>query len=220
MTRGLLINKVALKMDEISSSDFVSVSVGLDDNNPLYTQINGLLNESINDVLSKAPIYRLQNHVKIESPKRYRIIGDESNPASRKVAEFSVPEGFIRLASIHDDLFQRPITELAVEGSDVDKRQHNRFLMAKTSKPVAVIGRGSDGTRIITCYSFSNGDTPATIMSYIESIVDDYDFDADIDIDEYLANIVTWACAGKVFAVQGDALKAKTCDENAMALMV
>ena len=54
MDRQELIRKVALKMDEISSSDDVIVSVGIDDNNPLYTQIDSLLNESVNDMLMKA----------------------------------------------------------------------------------------------------------------------------------------------------------------------
>ena len=63
MIRHELIKKVALKMDEISSSDDVIVPVGTGDNNPLYTQINNLLNESVNDVLMKAPIYRLSGHI-------------------------------------------------------------------------------------------------------------------------------------------------------------
>jgi hypothetical protein len=51
-------------------------------------------------------------------------------------------------------------------------------------------------------------------MSYIHR------FDGDFaDFDEYLAEVVTWACAGKVFAAQGDTVKGKTCDENAVALM-
>ena len=61
MTREELIKNVALKMDEISSSDDVIVDVNISDNNPLYTQINKLLNESINEALVKAPVHRIGN---------------------------------------------------------------------------------------------------------------------------------------------------------------
>jgi hypothetical protein len=209
MHRQAFIKKVALKMDEISSSDDVIVSVGIDDNNPLYTQINSLLDESVNDVLMKAPIYRIPDIFKNHStPKEYIITNN------RQIAVFSVPDDFIRLVSISSDLFKRPVVELAIEGDYISKRQHNVFLMAKSAKPVAVIGHSLSGERIISCYSFDADESPQATMSYIHR------FDGDFaDVDEYLAEVVTWACAGKVFAAQGDTVKGKTCDENAVALM-
>lgn len=216
MTREELIKKVALKMDEISSSDDVIVPVNASDNNPIYTQINALLNESVNDVLTKAPIYRLQNHVtSLDSGYEVKEIFN----GTRKVAIITVPEDFIRIASISDEAFQRPIVDLAIEGDDVDKKQHNKFLVAKSAKPVAVIGRNATGGRIITCYSYGN-ETPALSFNYISRYNNESDTSAETDLDGYMVDVVSWVCAGKVFAAQGDANKGKLCDDNASALMV
>lgn len=215
MTRQELIRKVALKMDEISSSDDVIVSVGIDDNNPLYTQIDSLLNESVNEVLMKVPTYRIpQSHTNVISDSTITPLFSNH----RKSATIKVPDDFLRLVSITDDEFHRPISELAVEGNDVDKRQHNKFLVAKQSKPVAVIGRDNEDGRVIRCYSYGIDDSAAPSMLYIK-MYQDTNPSTDIGLDDYMIDIVTWVCAGKVFAAQGDITKGKTCDENAVALM-
>lgn len=212
MTREELIKKVALKMDEISSSDDIIVSVSAEDNNPLYTQIDSLLNESVNDVLMKAPIYRLHDHISSVDNSTTSNIFD----AKRKVAVISVPDDFVKIVSIKDDLFQRPIVELALEGDDVDKRQHNRHLVAKNAKPVAVISNGVN-TRTITCYSYSSAETPNPSMLYIQRY--EGSDASDTGLDEYMTDVVSWVCAGRVFAAHGDMNKGKICDENAAALM-
>jgi hypothetical protein len=218
MTREELIKMVALKMDEISSSDDVIVAVDSSDNNPLYTQINGLLNESINDVLTKAPIYRLQNFVGLPSLDD-EYTEDSTTYSPRKVVVFKVPSNFIRIASITDAAFKRPVVDLAIEGDETSKRQHNRFLIAKESKPVAVLGRDAEGNRVITCYSYSSSATIDPKFLYVKRYEDDT-MSASIDLDDYLTDLVSWVCAGKVFATQGDVTKGKICDENAAALMV
>lgn len=216
MTREELIKNVALKMDEISSSDDVIVSVLSSDNNPLYTQINGLLNESINDVLTKAPVYRIQDHIAVLNNKgtAKNIFG-----STRKSYVITVPDDFIRLVSISDTNLQRPIVDLSIDGDDVSKRQYNKFLVAKSAKPVAVLGRDTAGKRIITCYSFSASVTPAPSFSYIQRYVKNT-MNADAGLSDYLIEIVSWVCAGRVFAVQGDINRSKMCDENASALMI
>ena len=194
-------------MDEISSSNDVIIPVGIDDNNPLYTQIDSLLNESINEVLMKAPIYRLHNH----------IVSTSASTAATangvKVAVINVPEEFLRFVSIIDNAFQRPIVELAIEGDDMAKRQHNKFLIAKTAKPVAIISNSAAQERIITCYSYGTNGQPSPTLNYIKR------YDDEQELDEYQIDVATWVCAGKVFSIQGDIAKGKTCDENAVALM-
>jgi hypothetical protein len=219
MTREELIKKVAMKMDEISSSNDVFVSVGADDNNPLYTQINSLLNESINDVLSKAPVYRLTSFVSVVPKDDIRA---DNVDGGRQVAVARVPSNFIRIVSITDTLLKRPIVELAYEGDEVDKRQHNRFLMAGNAKPVAVFAQDvlGQGEKAITCYSYAAGDTPNPAIHYIKRFEGSLDTSSSIDIDDYLADIVTWVCAGKVFVAEGFADRGKICDENAAAIMI
>ena len=220
MTREELIKKVALKMDEISSSDDVIVAVDSSDNNPLYTQINGLLNESINDILTKAPIHRLTSFVDVVLQGNANTC--DAPVGNRSVAVFNVPKDFIRLVSIVDTNFKRPIVELSFEGDEVDKRQHNKFLMAKSSKPVAVLGLNAEGQgeNKITCYSYDKNTTPYPTMHYISRFEGALDLSSNITIDDYLADIVSWACAGRVFAAQGDVNKGQLCDNNATALMV
>lgn len=216
MTREELIKKVALKMDEISSSDDVIVPVGTGDNNPIYTQINNLLNESVNDVLMKAPTYRLHAHIGEVTSFDERTIFS-STDKERIIAVFSVPEDFIRFVSVSDDKFQRPIVELSMEGDDIAKRQHNRFLVAKTAKPVAVLSSNYGG-RTISCYSYDSNPNPSFL--YIKRYEKDRDTSAETDLDEYMVDLTSWVCAGKVFAAQGDIAKGKICDDNAIALMV
>ena len=216
MTREELIKKVALKMDEISSSDDVIVPVNASDNNPLYTQINNLLNEAVNDVLMKAPIYRLQSQTSLCSnvPTIVELFNN-----TRKAAKISLPEDFIRLVSISDDAFQRPIVDLAFEGDVVDKKQHNKHLVAKSAKPVAVLSN-TNGGRHIYCYSYDSSDSPNPSLLYIKRYDNDKETSADTDLDGYLIDLVSWVCAGKVFAAQGDINKGKICDDNASALMI
>lgn len=195
-------------MDEISSSNDVIVQVLESDNNPLYTLIDSLLDESVNDMLMKAPLYRLYNHTGTAASSRPTTVN------SIKVGIIDVPTDFLRFASIEDKAFQRPIVTLAVEGDEVDKRQHNKHLVAKKAKPVAVIGNDATKGRIITCYSYGIADTPSPTMLYVKR------YDGNAALDEYQTDIVTWVCAGRVFSAQGDINKSKICDENAAALMI
>lgn len=235
MTREELIKKVALKMDEISSSDDVIVPVGTGDNNPLYTQINNLLNESVNDVLMKAPIFRIQNQVVLLED--INIVLESIFGGLRKIAVITVPEDLIRVASITDTNFQRPIVDLSIEGDEVDNKQHNRFLVAKSAKPVAVIGRNKVTTtitnsetnepetvtsigRVIRCYSYDPSVTTKPTVQYVKRYDNDRDTTAETDLDDYMIDVVSWVCAGKVFAAQGDVNKGKICDDNAASLMI
>lgn len=216
MTREELIKKVALKMDEISSSDDVIVPVDTGDNNPLYTQINNLLNESINDVLMKAPVYRIKQNVKTLSNPTFGSTKDDL----RRIAIFHLPDSFLRLVSITSGSWDRPITELAFEGDAIAKRQHNKYLIAKSSKPVAVLGRDAMGDVSITCYSFDSDATVNATLFYVERYNSDTNSVVEVNLDDYMIDIVSWVCAGRVFAAQGDNNKGKICDENAAALMI
>lgn len=215
MTREELIMKVALKMDEISSSDDITVEVMASDNNPLYTQINGLLNESVNDVLMKAPTHRLYAHMETSSVAEEVLLFSNT----RKAYAMSVPDNFLKFVSITDSsFFDRPITELFTEGDDIYKKQQNKHLVAKKAKPVAIMCNSPYG-RLIYCYSYDAADSPTAQLLYIKRY-NKADMYEDCGLDEYLIDIISWACAGKVFAAQGDITKGKTCDENALALMI
>lgn len=215
MERIELIKKVALKMDEISSSNQVVVDVLDSDNNPLYALIDGLLNESINDVLTKAPVYRISDTFTATEADQEGSIAILGN--TRRAGVISLPEDFIRLVSISASDLDRHIVDLAIEGDETDKRQHNKFLVAKNAKPVGVLGRADEGHRVIYVYSFEKDITPLMSLTYVKRFTDTVN---DIDLDDYMSELVSWVCAGRVFAVQGDINRGKICDENAAALMV
>jgi hypothetical protein len=219
MTREELIKKIALKMDEISSSDEVIVPVNSSDNNPLYTQINNLLNESVNEVLMKAPVYRLHTQTSSFTPQLSTDMKVETIFNTRKKAAIAIPDDFLRLVSISDNSFDRPIYELAIEGDDADKRQHNKFLVAKSAKPIAVLSNNAN-SRKIDCYSYATSVNPSPTILYIKRYNNDKDSSMDTNLDDYLIDVVSWVCAGRVFAAQGDSNKGKICDENAAALMI
>lgn len=215
MERIELIKKVALKMDEISSSNQVVVDVLDSDNNPLYALIDGLLNESINDVLTKAPVYRIPDAFTAtegDLEGSMAILND-----TRRAGVISLPEDFIRLVSISASDLDRHIVDLSIEGDETDKRQHNKFLVAKNAKPVGVLGRADEGYRVIYVYSFEKDITPLMSLTYVKRFTDTVN---DIELDDYMSELVSWVCAGRVFAVQGDINRGKICDENAAALMV
>jgi hypothetical protein len=221
MTREELIRNVALKMDEISSSDDVVVSVHAGDNNPLYAQIDGLLNESINEVLMKAPIYRLNQFITLKTFDVYdsSLIIRYNAAKTRKIAVLALPSDFLRFISITDSIFQRPITELHFLGDDVDKRQHNKHLIAKEAKPVAVMtGCNNSGENAeIHCYSYpTETQIPNPNLLYICR----FNSQDTSSLNDYMIDAVSWVCAGKVFATRGDTTNSKTCDENAVAIMI
>lgn len=222
MTREELIKKVALKMDEISSSDDVIVNVNAGDNNPLYTQINNLLNESINEVLAKAPVYRINDR---QIKQTSECATEELFNDTRIAAMITLPNDFLRLVSIDDASFQRPIIDLATEGDDMARKQRNKFLVAKNAKPVGVISTNPvSGGRVIKCYSYDKNTTPNPLMTYIVRYGvnpdENLDVTSHVHINDYLADVVSWVCAGKVFSSRGDSANMQICDNNAMALMV
>lgn len=219
MTREELIKNVALKMDEISSSDDVIVDVDISDNNPLYTQINKLLNESINEALVKAPVHRIGNAMMMNGGPYTEK--DTTYAGNRTVISIPLPDDFLRLASIDSGKFQRPIVALATDGDEVSNTQRNKFLVAKYAKPVGVLCvDGASGGKCIKCYSFDPADNASVIMTYIPRFNEELGLSVNIKIDTYLSDIVSWICAGKVYSSRGDAANSKICDENALALMV
>ena len=109
---------------------------------------------------------------------------------------------------------------MAVEGDFVDILQHNKHLVAKYAKPVAVIGRDADGKRVISCYSYKADDAFDTTIHYIKRYDKGVELNVETGLDDYLTDIVSWVCAGRVFAARGDINNNKICDDNAAALMV
>lgn len=243
-TRAQLIQRVALKMDEVSP-DGISVSgltVDASDGNPLYTLIDGLIDGGALELFSVAPYWRLKQKEfpasDTETVGSARTVGDGSvNIPTRKMIRLKVPDDFLRVAEINHTSFQRPITEVVQEISELGKRQHNPYLMAKEARPVGVMSHGVWGSgqdaaqcREIDCYSIpSSGTTSGLAATYIPrpATIDDDTAHSGANavsvedaVPEVLIPALEWLIAARTFGARGDSNHAAICQQNAQNLLV
>lgn len=199
-TKASFIQDVALRMDEISSSDEVSVAVGIEDNNPLYSLIGGLIEEAFGEVARTAPLHML-------------ALTDVDGTGSNGVFSIPVPTNYLRFAFITGTGFSRTIGTLNIEGDPVALRQDNPYTRAGSAKPVAVYS-GTAGSPAIKVYC---GGTAAKLY-YVAK-------DAHVVGTNVLyasdseAEIAKWITAEKVFSAMGDAARAQLSRARADALM-
>ena len=239
MTRAELIQAVALRMDEITPSAGLSVTVDGSDNNPLGTLINGLIDGGTLELFSIAPYFRLPQteftDIALATVGTQRTINEDQTTGQRKIIRLKVGNDFLRVAEINCPDFQRPITEVFPEQSSEGKRQHNPFLMAKEARPVGVISYGVWGTgvsavqcREIDCYSLATDTTVTTsdvAASYIAkpgTISDTSTPAVSVEsvVPPVLIEALEWIIASRAFGARGDSNHAEICQQNAQRLLV
>jgi len=225
MTKEQLIQQVALRMDEVTPDAGLNVTVDGSDNNPLYTLIDGLVNDGLVELFSVAPYWRLPQ-TRFED-----VIIAAIREGDRKIIKLKVPADFLRVAEIdYPEVFQRPITEIVSEQSPEGRRQHNRFLMGKLAKPVGVMSHGvwegDEDCREIDCYSLPashEGDGSAVVASYIakpEAIASTGDNAVEAVVPQVLIPCLEWMVAYLTFSARGDVNHATVCRQNAQNLLV
>jgi len=241
-TRADVIKHVALKMDEVSPDISISdLTIDGSDNNPLYALIDGLVDAGALELFSVAPYWRLPQQdftgKALETVGSERIINDGgSTVPQRKMIRLKVPNDFLRVAEITHPSFQRPITEVVPEMSEMGKRQHNPFLMAKGARPVGVMSHGvwtggteqnptTENCREIDCYSIpSSGALTNLVATYIPKPSMPAPSSAtDIEntiIPAVLIPAMEWIIAARTFGARGDANHAAICQQNAQNLLV
>lgn len=246
MTRNELIRMVALRMDEVTPDiNIDDITVDGADGNPLYALIDGLVDAGALELFSVAPYWRLpqtgfgSDNIALADAGSQRKINDEQTTISaRKMIRLKVPDDFLRVAEINCTGFQRPITEAVPEISELGKRQHNPFLMAKDARPVGVMshgmwttGSGTSATtehcREIDCYSLP-GNTTVTPTSGIEAtyiatpVMPEIDSNDDVEdvVPSVLMDALEWLIAARTFGARGDANHAAICQQNAQNLLV
>ena len=251
MTRDQLIQAVALRMDEITPSGALdNITVDGSDNNPLYELIDGLIDGGVLELFSVAPFWRLpqttfsynstaaNNQIIVEAlPSVLGLVTHNANgdtvAETRYIIRLKVPEDFLRVAEISCDAFLRPITEVFPEQSEQGKRQHNRFLIARESRPVGIISHGvwnSAQCREIDCYSLTSTIATADIntkvhASYIAKPPVIKDTATVVTVEDALGGSVLipaleWLIAARTFGARGDANHAAICQQNAQNLLV
>ena len=242
-TRADVVKHVALKMDEVSPDITISdIAIDGADNNPLYALIDGLVDAGALELFSVAPYWRLPK-TNFAGPETEEVgtqrklnDGNTTSP-TRKMIRLKVPANFLRVAEISHPSFQRPITEVVPEASELGKRQHNPNLMAKGARPVGVMSHGvwvnnagtesetTENCREIDCYSIpSTGTTAGLVATYIpKPSMPAYSSSTDIEdtiIPAVLIPAMEWIVAARTFGARGDANHAAICQQNAQNLLV
>lgn len=217
MTRSELIADVALRMDEITPEAGLSLTVDGADQNPLYALIDGLLDAGALELYSVAPYWRLpltdfdEGDITVEN-----IEGVEG----RQYIAITPGDDFLRIGAIVCKSLQRPITEVYHEQSAMGKRQHNRFLMGREAKPVAIMTYTAGG-REIQCYSVATSENIAATdvhASYVEKPA--IEGTGPISIPDLLIPALEWLVAARAFGARGDVEHANICQQNAQNLLV
>lgn len=242
-TRADVIQHVALKMDEVSPNITVAnLSVDGSDNNPLYTLIDGLVDAGALELFSVAPYWRLPqtafvaHDLETVGTQRKLNDGNTTSPV-RQMIRLRVPDNFLRVAEISHPSFERPITEVVPEASELGKRQHNPNLMARGARPVGVMSHGTwttgtgqdavtENCREIDCYSIPSGGTDSGLVAtYIPRPSMPASGNSSTNIEDTIIPAVLipameWLIASRAFGARGDANHAAICQQNAQNLLV
>lgn len=239
MTRAELIQQIALRMDEITPSSGLNVTVDGSDGNPLYSLIDGIIDDGVLELFTIAPYWRLRQaqfqYSATESVSEVSIVTLGTLYGSRKIIRLWLNDDFLRVAEINCADFQRPITEVFPEQSEQGKRQHNRFLMGKEARPVGVMShdkKSSTQYRVIDCYSLASTSTvtadsvlatyipkPGTIYDDTDGVPPDNSVAVEDVVPPVLIPSLEWLVAARTFGARGDANHAAICQQNAQNLL-
>lgn len=203
MNRTELINATMSKIDEISPSDGLIVSVGLSDEKPIATIVASLLDECALEILMKAPVHRL-SVAKCATASGTATSGDAFS------GSVVIPADFLRLVEFKMTEWKRPVTEFRPQGSSLAQRQYNKYLRAGINKPVAIISH-RDANMVAEYYTVLSAHTIERFL-YIKRDVAE-------NIPVVLQDALCWICASKVLSIFGKADESKSAIENAVSLM-
>lgn len=231
MTRDALIRAVALRMDEITPDNGYVIPVDGSDNNPLYELIDGVIDDAVRNLYAVAPYWRLpQSSVTQDTSHMALETIFEGSPYEREKLRIKIGDDFLRLCEIKYTGFSRPITEVYPEQSEEARRQHNAYLVGKTSKPVAVLTYGSWGESSVTskeidCYSLPQDAslTVSDVLAYYiakpAEIVATGESAVEAVVPAVLIPALEWLAASLAFSARGDANHAAACSQNAQNLL-
>lgn len=206
MTRSALIDAVRIRIDEVSSGASPIVDVGVEENNPTDTMIEGFLDEAAMDVLLAAPLVRLP--VADGSASPVTPYADDTH-----TGEIALPSNFLRMVCLQMSDWNRPLYSIEPEGSVMANRQKHKHLRGGTAKPVAVLEKRPSG--YFLSY-FSTNDTPHAIkrLEYVPALA------AENVTGQQNIDALCWVCAAKVLTVTQDVNAASAAMEHAKSLLV
>ena len=204
MLRSELINRVKIKLDEYSPTD-----VAL----PFDNYVGPLLDESARDLLERGPL---------------RLIIPTSIPLAGVLylndkSYIPVPADYVRLYEIKYPLWKRSVRVAISRENPLYQVQENEFLKGGYGRPnVAIVETSVNGGSVMKYLECSKvvdpegiGLTP--IATYVKTDVAE-------NLNDQLADALTWLCTAKVFGVLGYGDKAglamERSNQSLLALVV
>jgi hypothetical protein len=178
MDRSELINRVKIKLDE-----YVPTGVAL----PFDDYIESLLDESARDLLERGPIYLM-------TPSSIPLTG---TVYANDKSYIPVPVNYVRLYEIKYPLWKQAVRVAISKENPLYRSQENEYIKGGYGRPcVAVIIYS--GTKYFECSKVLDP-APGTITPtalYVKTDVAE-------NLNDQLADSLTWLCTSKILGVLG-----------------
>ena len=186
MKRSEIINKVKVRMDELTPFDEGLLVTDPKSTlvKPIEAYIDALLDECVVDVFKAFPLYMLDV---------FSIEGVRENKDG--VVHIELPEDFCRLAMIQFDSWKRPVQNAITSEHPNYTNQFNPYTRGGVVKPIVLIQVDETGVPHLECYTVPSGILGA--FSYVPKLAA-HSLERDDLIDP-----MTWLCASKVLAIMG-----------------
>lgn len=193
MERTGLINKVKIKMDEYTPD---GVSLPFDD------YIGPTLDECAREILEKAPLFLI-------TPTLIPLTGATYKDDK---AYIPVPSDYVRLYEIKYPLWKKSVRR-AISTQDPEyKIQDNEYIKAGYARPIVAIVNtslvaGDAPSKYFECAKVVNEGGITPVALYVKT-------DKPENLNDTLADPITWLCSSKLLGIMGYADKAKLAYEQ------
>lgn len=196
MTRSELVNIVKIKIDEYAPQEYSSL--------PFDSYISPLLDESAREIVKRGPLRLLP-------PTNIPLTGVLYKNSRSYIP---VPSDYVRLYEIRYPLWEKSVRVAISPDNPLYKIQENEFTKSGYSRPcVAIVWTSVNGEPISLYFECSRVDDPgsATLTptaAYVKTTLPE-------ELNDQLADSLTWLCTSKVLGVLGYGDKARIALEQA-----
>jgi hypothetical protein len=204
MNRSALINRIKIKMDEFTPS-----GVAL----PFDEYIGPILDDSAISLIKVSPLHLL-------TPTPITLTS-ETGPSLVSLVKYAgdksyipVPVDYVRLYEIKYPLWKRSVRKAIPVESQAYRPQENEYLKGGYGRPFVAIVQtsvsGEAATRYFECSKViepANDETLTPIALYVKKTAPE-------DLNDSLADALTWLCTSNLLMIMGYADKAKMALEK------
>jgi len=192
MNRQQIIKEVLIRMDEASPLEGINVVP-----NPVVEKV---LDEACKNILLTAP----SQYVPLTAFVSALKVGINTPEVS--VGQIKLPTGFLRLVRFRLDLWAKPAHKVAQEGSELHKRQYNKYTFGGNVRPVVTVVTGDLGLSLE--YYYKKGTAPTVLNA--DCVIET----APESMPDILLVPLFWAAASLAFQVLEMPDQSKMCLER------